>query len=380
MHRTAEHLVFTALVLTIGLLLASAPAKAVEDGLFGVRIGASYRQLVEDFGTPHGILFPSGSGLVFQTTSPAALGAGLPDFSQQTAQMPVYVLPIRASVLEANQVQWTYNLRDTKGIAIGIVLKGEGADAIVSDVVVAGFPKYLKGKSEPVRTAKGVVLQSTFEEVVKKYGYPPLIEIYPPSVSTPGAARGAGGAMRAGGGRGGMRAGGARGGMRGGMRGGGMRGGGRRGGMRGGGRRGGMRGRGRAEAPDLGTEMRQAGSDSLQIVLTAAPGRRGGRRGGGMRGGGMRGGGMRGGGMRGGGMRGGGMRGGMRGGGMRGGRGGRTTLPPLGTRASGPEEQFTATAVVDHQAITFSRSCLMIYEGIAFTLHDMRVYRIHVSE
>ncbi len=379
MHRIAEHPVFVALVLTIGLLLASAPAGAVEDGLFGVRIGASYRQLVEDFGTPHGILFPSGSGLVFQTTSPAALGAGLPDFSQQTAQMPVYVLPIRASVLEANQVQWTYNLRDTKGIAIGIVLKGEGADAIVSDVVVAGFPQYLKGKSEPIRTAKGVVLQSTFEEVVRKYGYPPLIEIYPPSVSTPGAARGAGGAMRAGGGRGGMRAGGARGGMRGGgMRGGGMRGGmrggGRRGGMRGGGMRGGMRGRGRAEVPNPGTELGRAGGDPLQIVLTAAPGRRGG----GMRGGGMRGG-MRGGGRRGG-MRGGGGRGGMRGGGMRGGRGGRTTLPPLGTSAGSPEEQFTATAVVDHQAITFSRSCLMIYEGISFTLHDMRVYRIHVSE
>jgi hypothetical protein len=359
MHRTAEHSVLIALLLTISLLLMPAPARAVEDGLFDVRIGASYRQLLADFGTPHGILFPSGSGMIFQTTSPAAPGAGLPDFSQQTqaAEMPVYVLPIRASVLESNQVQWTYDFRKSRGIAIGIVLNGEGADAIVSDVIVAGFPKYLSGHAEPVRTAKGVVLQSTFEDVLRRYGYPPLIEIYPPSAPGGGARAGAGGAMRAGGTRGAMRAGGARGG--------GMRGGGRRGGgMRGGGRRGGgMRGRGRggrAEAPGLGTRLADSDGSSFEIVLTGARG---------MRGGGMRGGGMRGG-----------RRGGGRGGGMRGGRAGRTTLPPLGTAGAGPGEQFTATAVVNHQAITFSRSCLMMYEGIAFTLHDMRVYRIHVSE
>jgi hypothetical protein len=325
MHRTAEHSVLIALLLTISLLLMPAPARAVEDGLFDVRIGASYRQLLADFGTPHGILFPSGSGMIFQTTSPAAPGAGLPDFSQQTqaAEMPVYVLPIRASVLESNQVQWTYDFRKSRGIAIGIVLNGEGADAIVSDVIVAGFPKYLSGHAEPVRTAKGVVLQSTFEDVLRRYGYPPLIEIYPPSAPGGGARAGAGGAMRAGG----------------------------------------MRGRGRggrAEAPGLGTRLADSDGSSFEIVLTGARG---------MRGGGMRGGGMRGG-----------RRGGGRGGGMRGGRAGRTTLPPLGTAGAGPGEQFTATAVVNHQAIPFSRSCLMMYEGIAFTLHDMRVYRIHVSE
>jgi len=85
---------------------------------------------------------------------------------------------------------------------------------------------------------------------------------------------------------------------------------------------------------------------------------------------------MRGGGMRGG-MRGGGMRGGMRGGAR--GRGG--SLPPLGAAAAaGAAEQFTATAVVNHQAVSFSRDCTMVYEGIAFTLHDMKVFRIHVSE
>lgn len=68
----------------------------------------------------------------------------------------------------------------------------------------------------------------------------------------------------------------------------------------------------------------------------------------------------------------------MRGGGMRGGGGG---LPPLGAAApTGGADQFTATAVVNHQAISFSRDCTLVYEGIAFALHDMKVFRIHVSE
>ena len=74
------------------------------------------------------------------------------------------------------------------------------------------------------------------------------------------------------------------------------------------------------------------------------------------------------------------MRGGMRGAARGGRRGGRAALPPLGAAARAPEDMLTATAVVNQQAITFSRDCIMIYEGIAFTLHDMKVYRIHVSE
>ena len=99
----------------------------------------------------------------------------------------------------------------------------------------------------------------------------------------------------------------------------------------------------------------------LRVVLTGAPGRRGGR----MRGAGR-------------GARGGGARGGRRasGGGVR------RTLPPLGAAraAAEPGEQLTASAVVEHQQISFSRDCIMVYEGISFTLHDMKVFRIHVSE
>jgi len=368
MHGLRERSILAALVVAIVAAAIAAPAHAVEDGLYGVRIGASYRALVERFGPPHGILFPSGSGMVFQTAVPAPSQAGLPNFSQQpqATQTPVWVLPIRASVLEANQTQWVYDFRSAHGFALGILLNGEGADAVVSDVMAAGFPKYLKGKPDPIRTAKGVVLQSTFEDVLKKYGYPPLIEIYAPSGAAGGGARAAGGGGRGGGG---MRAGGAGGG--GGMRAGG---GGGRGGMRGGrgGGMGGGRGGGRrGAAPDPVTMI--ADGDELgtyDVVLTGAPGRRGGGGRGGMGGGGGRGG-MRGGG--------GGGRGGMRGGGGRG--GGAAGLPPLGApTAAGAAAELTAVAVVDHQQVSFSRDCVMIYEGIAFTLHDMKVYRVHVSE
>jgi hypothetical protein len=38
------------------------------------------------------------------------------------------------------------------------------------------------------------------------------------------------------------------------------------------------------------------------------------------------------------------------------------------------------TAFSDTQAISFTRDCTLTYEGIAFTIQDMRVMRIHVSE
>jgi len=344
-------------ILALVWVVTSGPAVAVEDGLLGVRIGTSYRELTERFGPPDGILFPSGSGLIFQTVLPQVPQVGLPDFGAQgTAETPVWVIPIQTSGLVEMQSQWLYDLRDPRGVSLGIVLDGEGADAVVTDVVVAGFPKYLEGKGVPVRTQKGVRLQSTFTDVLKKYGYPPLIEIYAPVGARPGGRPATAGRMQAGVGGGAMRA---RGAGRAGARG---RGGGRaRGGpaMRGG------RRRGAAPLEDMLT-----GDEApLRMVLTGAPGRGGGR----MRGAGGRGARMRGAGRRGG--------GGARGGGRALGGGGRRTLPPLGAGAApAPGEELTASAVVEHQQISFSRDCIMVYEGISFTLHDMRVFRIHVSE
>ena len=43
-------------------------------------------------------------------------------------------------------------------------------------------------------------------------------------------------------------------------------------------------------------------------------------------------------------------------------------------------ETLMRTVVVNRQSISFARDCTMTYEGIAFALHDFKVFRIHVSE
>jgi hypothetical protein len=346
----------------LSCLALAGPVAAVEDGLMAVRIGASYREILRRFGHSTGILFSAGGAMMYQTQPGLPGGAGLPNFPTEptTGDTPVWVLPLRPAGLAEGQSEWVYDWRRTKGVALGIILSGEGADAVVTDVIVAGFQENLKGKPRPVSTEKGIGLQDTFAEVLQKYGFPPMIEVYAPSGAA-GAQRAGGAARAAGGGGGGtMRAGGARGGGRGG-------GGGRGAGMGGGGRRGG-RMRGALEA----TTTAIAQGPRYEVQLT------GGMMGGGGRGG-ARGGGARAGAGGGGARRGG---GGARGGGARrGGTAGRGTLPPLGQQAlGGAAGLLTATAVVDNQAISFARDCILTYEGVAFTLHDMRVVRIHVSE
>lgn len=59
-------------------------------------------------------------------------------------------------------------------------------------------------------------------------------------------------------------------------------------------------------------------------------------------------------------------------------------MPPLGqsaaSAAAAAASRLVTAAAVNNQAVNFSRDCILSYEGIAFTLHDMRVMRIHVSE
>jgi hypothetical protein len=346
------------LLLLAGLFLAP-PAAAVEEGLADVRIGASYRDLVKRFGQPHAILFSAGGGMLFQNVSPAA-PAGLPQFGAAggAGEMPYWYEPVRVAYLADQHSEWLYDFRSTRGFTLGILLSGEGADAVVTDVIAAGFDKYLQGKSSGVRTERGITFNSTFAQILDTYGYPPIIEIYAPGGARAGAApRAAAAPMRAGvAGRAGAaaRAGGRRGDMmdRGGMR--GERGGGRRmGGSLGGpisaepsfqivltgGRRGEMMDRGaRGDMMDRGARGARAGARGAGVGArraTAAPARTG--------------------------------------------RGG---LPPLGAAPPGAQQAdiLTAQAVVNGQGFTFSRDCILTYEGIAFTLHDMKVNRIHVSE
>ena len=369
MRNFKTHGAFVALfVLALGTV--AGPAGAVEDGLMGARIGASYREVMRKFGTPTGVLISAGGGIMYQTMP--ARGLLAPGQAGAAAGMPLWVDPVRVSFLANQQSEWVYDLRRSRGVMLGLILSGEGADAVVTDVIVVGYPEYLKGKPQPTRTEQGVTLQSTFSTVLQRYGFPPQLEVYAPGTAPAPTVGGAGGGgARAGGGGGGrggagMGGGGGRGGGGGGGRGGGGGGGGR-GGGRGGGGRGGMRG---AIEPPTSRFAAIGQPCGFAVELTQGRGGRGGGRGGGGGGGG----------------RGGGGGGGRRGGGGVVARtgGANAGLPPLGTAAATPAAAaisgLTATAIVDNQAVGFSRDCILTYNGIAFTLHDMRVFRIHVSE
>ena len=73
-----------------GGFLSARPAAALEEGLLGIRIGASYRDVVKRLGNPDGIVFSAGGNLMFQTLSPSAPG-GLPQFGAQAAGAAVPV-------------------------------------------------------------------------------------------------------------------------------------------------------------------------------------------------------------------------------------------------------------------------------------------------
>lgn len=372
-----------AVALGIALLagMFASAGYAVEDSLLGVRIGASYRELQQRFGRPDGIVFGSGGSMMFQTM-PGRSPAGLPNLAAQTGtastQLPQWVSPLLPTGLGAGQSEWVYDMTQTRGIAVGVIISGAGADAVVTDVIVVGYPERLKGRGRQVRTERGVTLESSFADVLRKYGYPPMVEIYAPAGGA-GAARttGTGGTMRAGAARApaaGARAPGV--GTRGGA--GAMRAGG--GGGRGPGMRGGaMRGASLPPGAPAGASATLQPSYTLELTAMGGPGMRGAR--GGAPGGGL---GMRGG-ARGaaarGGMPGGAAaRGGMPGGAAAGGRRG-ATLPPLGQVAAGAvAADLTTQAVVNNTAITFSKDCILFYEGISFTLHNLHVVRIHVSE
>ena len=99
---SAKHCLVAVLLVAVTALIVVTPASALEDSLMDVRIGASYRDLIERFGQPAGILFPAGGGMIFQTVpalSPSS--AGLPQFAVQpvTTDTPVWVLPARVSFL-----------------------------------------------------------------------------------------------------------------------------------------------------------------------------------------------------------------------------------------------------------------------------------------
>ncbi len=345
---------FAAFLLLMWSGLALTPAGAVEDGLMGARIGSSYREVVRKFGHPVGMLMNAGGGMTYQSLPSFRGNLPVMGGGGGNAALPLWAEPVRVSFLGNQQAEWFYDLRRSRGVTLGIVLSGEGAEAVVTDVVISGYPEYLKGKRQYVRTERGVTFQSSFATVLQKYGFPPQLEVYTPG-SAPAVATGrtAGGGGRLGSGAG-PRA------NMGRAAGGGMRAGGNMRGRMGEGGGMGRRGRTMGEAQPRTTSL-AAGGSSFTVTLTQGM-RRGMENG----------------------LRRGGMRGGAGGGVRAGGRRPGGALPPLGAAASSPAaamlSRLSASAPVNNQNISFSRDCVLTYNGIAFTLHDMRVIRIHVSE
>ena len=346
----------------------------------GARIGASYREVMRKFGPPAGVLIAAGGGIVYQTM-PTRGFTGLGQTGAADGHAAAGLIPCAWPFSPTSRRSGSTICAAPAACTLGIVLSGEGADAVVTDVVVAGYPEYLKGKQQYVRTERGVSLREQLRDRARTLRLPSA-----DGGLSPGQRSCFDGRPRTGGGSAGA------------AQGGGARWRGRRWarwqalgavpwwrwrrarcrrGMRGGG----GRMRGSIDAPT--TRLASAAPEStFEVQLTQMRGGGGGRGAGG--GGGM------------------GRWWRSRGGG--GGRGGvrrrwrrrrwrrrslRATryggaLPPLGTAtataAAATISGLTATAIVDNQAVGFSRDCILTYSGIAFTLHDMRVIRIHVSE
>ena len=184
------------LVLFGGTLAVLAPAQAVEDALMGVRIGASYREIVRKFGHPVGILMNAGGGMNYQALPTGGMGAA------PGGGLPIWAQPVQVAFLGNQQAEWLYDMRKARGVALGVVVSGEGSDAVVTDVVISGYPEYLKGKKVFVKTEKGVTFQASFATVLQKYGFPPQIEIFTPGTAPAPVVGGARGGNFPGGGGG----------------------------------------------------------------------------------------------------------------------------------------------------------------------------------
>ena len=138
----ARHLL-AALFLAAAGAVVSGPAGAVEDGLMGARIGASYREVLRKFRQPNGMLIAAGGGIAYQAM-PSVGSAGLPQFGQAGGgtggTFPCGPSRSGSPSSPTSRRSGLYDMRKTRGVVLGIVFSGEGADAIVTDVIVAAYP------------------------------------------------------------------------------------------------------------------------------------------------------------------------------------------------------------------------------------------------
>ncbi len=261
-------------VIALIALLVVSPAWGVEAGLLGVQIGATPKDLMRTYGAPAGIIVNGPGGLTLNTmrTGMEGLVSGMPNWARA----------VWPSGLASDQQMWIYRLKGD--LSAGFLIKGQGTEAAVTDIIASSFKPNTK-----VETEKGIRLGDKFAQVLLNYGYPPIIQPYTAEVAQSA---------------------------------------------------------GPISAP---TAMGGAGLPTFQIPGGGGPA----------------------------GMMGGGGEQGMGSGGMYG-TGAMRPAPYSG--AAAPSSTGTQVAVVNHQPITFTRHCVILYNGLALTLYDFKVVRIHVSQ
>lgn len=187
-HHSSTKSLLTGL-LALAALLVAAPAVvwALDVELAGVRVGSTPAAVTQRYGSPHGILARRSDGSVSYVasgpltavtrTTPGYApsperpttgygGAGQP-LSGATANLglPPAADIVRVSRLGRSQIEWIYVLGT---LSLGVVVTGQGADAVVSDIIAAS----LEGTSPRVVTEKGIRLGDPLSSVIGRYGFP----------------------------------------------------------------------------------------------------------------------------------------------------------------------------------------------------------------
>jgi hypothetical protein len=86
--------------------------------------------------------------------------------------LPLAADVVRVARLGRLQVEWIYGLgrrdKDLPEVSLGVVITGQGPDAVVSDIIAAS----LTGASALAVTGKGIRLGDPFSSVLGRYGFP----------------------------------------------------------------------------------------------------------------------------------------------------------------------------------------------------------------
>ena len=205
------------LIAVAALLLLAAAAWSAETRLAGIKMESTPKDVLKVYGSPDGMLVRQAGGVIgYVGMSPLGLGnvmvnqpaigpggnvpipsglgplpnpmgvgpetgTGMPSTGGTSAvALPSWAEPVKVEALGTAQVEWLYRIKSadpTTPLALGVVITGDGPDAIVTDVIVASF-KDDQAAKQIAATAKGVRLGDTFASVVKKYNFPLKVQVF----------------------------------------------------------------------------------------------------------------------------------------------------------------------------------------------------------